>query len=445
MPATINLQQVFIDYPRIQVYMDVLDESGKPIQNLTKFDFKAAVADQWLPFQSVMPFRSANEGVGYAILVDTSLTITTIRFREMKAAIGLWIDRLGDKDQMALIQVGATPILMQNFTSNHTALKQALDALKLNQNRTALYASLIGALKAFPGSKAPQRRVILVLTDGRDDDDRTGETLRKLFRCIDEQRTPIFAIGVTKEPPPRVADKAIKTLAEIAASSKGLYRPLATASISSLYEEMCQAILRVYVGAISCESCPHDGRNYGFKVDIRGRGSALDQIVILPPQPLPQKVWYHRKPAIIGSALLFLLLLAAVLVWLILHRRKKLKLAKPVAVIPVPDMIPLPLRPSIKIMLAVLGKEKRFEFDVVGRILLGRGEQCDVCLSSDASIGDRQCEIFQRDNALYLRDLEKPGKTAVNGMTIQQPRLLESSDIIRIGNTELRILFGTMR
>jgi hypothetical protein len=434
LPATINLQQVLVDLPSIRVYMDVTGADGKPVPNLTAADVKIAVADRWLPFKSLVPFQSTGEGVAYSVLVDVSQSINSQRFEEMRAAVASWIDRLGDKDRMELLKVGTTAEIAQGFTANHEDLLRVLKSLKRDAARTALYAALIRAMREQSSEDLPARRVIVVLTDGKDDDDLTGQTQLNLLSDIDQIRVPIFAIGVTAVPPKPTADKFLKSLAEIALRSNGLYRPLEASSAASLYEEMRQAILRVYVGSLWCDSCPHDGRSYGLKVNVRGRDSSLVQIVLLPPTKVSP--WYRTTPALVGVALI-VVILAGLAIWFILRRHKRPP-DPVVAVIPPKQ----PQRRGQEIVFAVLGKQTRYEAELVDRVVLGTNAQCDVCLPGDNSILDRHCEISQRDGFLFIRDLGNPGATAVNGVTIRQPHRIENHDIVRVGRTELRILVG---
>jgi len=448
-PTVVKLQQVFVDLPSIKVYMDVLDANGKPVPSLVAADFKAAVADRWLPVKSVTQFQSTGQGVAYAVLIDTSLSISMKRFEEIRAAVALWIDRLGANDRMALLRVGTKPEFAQRFTASHSDLIAALNGLKQNSDRTALYASLVAAMDSYQTAGAlPERRAIVVLTDGVDDDDTTGRTSDDVLKKINDSRVPIYAIGITAVPPTPSADQSLKTLAELAALSNGLYLPLGRALIADLYEEIRQVILRVYVGSLSCDSCPHDGRPYGFKMVARGVGSDVEQIILLPPDK--QEPW--DKELRVWIILALVVVLASLVIGWFLKRRKgpETGILPIIDLSPVPDPLPpfppSPSRPpGIPIVFAVVGKQKKYQAELVDRIVVGRGSLCAISIPGDDSVAEHHCEIFQRDGLLYIRDLDKPGATSINGAPMGPNQKLQSGDKIRLGGTDFHILVGASK
>ena len=68
---------------------------------------------------------------------------------------------------------------------------------------------------------------------------------------------------------------------------------------------------------------------------------------------------------------------------------------------------------------------------------MGReGERCDVVLD-DHSVSSRHACVKLEQSRFYLYDLASRNGTFVNGLRVEEPRLLDDGDEIRIGRTRL--------
>ncbi len=432
-PTSVTLQQVYVHLPSVVAYMDVLHADETPFSGLGVRDFRAVLADQWLSFDSVEPFEKTGDGVTYIAVVDVSRSIRLQQFEDMIAALRMWVNHLSSKDRMALVAIGNTARLVQDFTASKANLLARLDQLKPNGSRTALYASLIEGMQITKGRvDLPLRRALVVLTDGRNDDDTTGSSEEDVHQAIEQYRTPIFAIGITRKPPPRNADPYLAILAGFASSSHGIYVPLEESSIGGTYDQILDAIRRVYVGRLSCARCPHDGRKYAFKVIAGGRESVAAQLTLFPPTPPPPAKRSFRW-LIVGLADLLAVVIVLLVAW-------RLNWFKPHA--PPPALPPPPPRPSMPLTLVTIGGQRQYKAALIDRITVGRDHSCEVCVDSDDTIAPRHCELYMDAGNVYVRNLDSSARTAVNGALIQMPQQFESNDIIRVGRSEFRVLFG---
>ena len=452
-PATVNVQQTFLDVPLIQVYTEVLDEQDHAVSGLTTADFRVMAAGDWLRFESVKTFRNDGAGVAYALLVDVSGSVQAV-FPEIQQAARTWIENVTNKDRIALVKVGSSRE-PPAFSAKSGELLQSVDDLEATDQRTLLYDSLFRTLRAFATeSDLPRRRAIVLVTDGRDDDDRSGTTVVKLKEEIENSRVPVFAIGVTPTPPGPNASPALKELAGLAASSGGAYYPLDKSSVEDLYEDIHNRILDAYVGTLRCDSCPHDGAPHGLKVVVRGVESGLVQ----PPffgMGLP---WYKRRGALGFAALIVALVAVGALYAVRFHRalaeshgrraqqdedtQERLRLLaatvrdqqtktdRIVKVLGPDSQEPDPAAPT-KIQLWLVNKRGvGYELEFHDRVTIGKGYDCHVRIADDA-IFDHECEIQRRDKGFVLVDR--------NGNVVHS---LAHADEFRVGATKLRFLIG---
>lgn len=72
--------------------------------------------------------------------------------------------------------------------------------------------------------------------------------------------------------------------------------------------------------------------------------------------------------------------------------------------------------------------------------LVGRKEECDVCLNHK-SVSKMHCVIVKTDGLLLLRDLGSTNGTRVNGQRVRRAALLPN-DQLNIANYKFRVHFG---
>jgi hypothetical protein len=112
-------------------------------------------------------------------------------------------------------------------------------------------------------------------------------------------------------------------------------------------------------------------------------------------------------------------------------------LRPPLAGIPIPAS---PLRPTRLVVVesSILDPGAEFELDRVD-VTIGRGGQNDVALEGDEFASARHVRIEPRGDGIWVQDLDSTNGTFVNGIRIEQRRRLDPGDVVRVGETELRL------
>ena len=72
-------------------------------------------------------------------------------------------------------------------------------------------------------------------------------------------------------------------------------------------------------------------------------------------------------------------------------------------------------------------------------IAVGRGGQNDVPLDGDDFTSARHARFEARGDGLWVEDLGSTNGTFVNGARVTTPRRLRKGDIVRVGQTDLRV------
>ena len=82
------------------------------------------------------------------------------------------------------------------------------------------------------------------------------------------------------------------------------------------------------------------------------------------------------------------------------------------------------------------------DFNVNNELIIGRisGENV-YALPNDLMVSKQHCRLFVSGSDLYLEDLGSANHTYLNGTIITEPTHIQSGDTIRLGKTELGIVY----
>ena len=72
-------------------------------------------------------------------------------------------------------------------------------------------------------------------------------------------------------------------------------------------------------------------------------------------------------------------------------------------------------------------------------VTIGRGGQNDVQLPDDDFASARHARVVPRPDGLWVEDVGSTNGTFVNGARLQRPRRLNPGDVVRVGQTDLRL------
>jgi VWFA-related protein len=445
--------------PVMTVYLDIVDAAGQPASDLTPAGFSAALGGKSATVNDIKPFLETGEGVAYTFLVDISKSIGTAQFGEMRAAIQTWIAGLKPADRAAICTFGEDYQLLVDFTADKQQLTAALDGLAPRDMHTRLYLAIDRAVELAQRVDAslPVRRVIVVLSDGKDEG--SALTPEDVLLKMRASQLPIYSIGLSRLP---AAEKQryLDVLRRFSNVSGGLYEEAAAGKLSQLYAAIQQAILRVFTVHLACASCPADGRSYPLEVTLtqgaRGlKAVPLEVIPLAGPRPPPpvavESHWWSRMP-------FWVWLLAGVAVvaaagFAVLRRRQAASSS------PVPDdaskgslgltaaefkvtQRPEPNQGKPIKLTVVVGKDagSSYELRLQDKAVIGRANDCDLVVP-DAEVSNHHCELALVSGQVLVYDLGSMNSTYVNGVPIRERHKLESRDTISVGDTELRVHF----
>jgi len=183
-----------LDKTNFVVYEDSGDGKGPQPQNITSF------------LRKDIP-------VSIGIVVDNSGSMRTKRAAVTKAVLNL-IQASNPQDEVFVVNFNDDPYLDQDFTASGGLLREALDRVD-SRGGTALYDAVIASADHLAKGAKKDKKVLLVITDGVDNESR--ESLESAIRAVQNDAGPtIYTIGILAkdEPGGKRAKRALQALSD---------------------------------------------------------------------------------------------------------------------------------------------------------------------------------------------------------------------------------------
>lgn len=512
--------------PSLRLYLDVETDGGQFLEDIDVGALSGTLGQNALRLGSSKPFTSSGEGVAFIFLVDVSASLSPERFDEIRSAIDSWISNLALNDRAAILAFGEQSELVVDLTRDIDALRAGLQSLAPTDRLTLLHRGLADALTLSQrqDENLPSRRVIVLLSDGRDEG--SGLALEDVLERLRNQPMPIYAIGHSQFGEPQ-RSRDLNVLRRLASNSGGAFFESDQTAFAESYAWISRAIDRVLIVDAVCPDCAPDGRSYRLQLRLQKDGRVLTEgteVRLLPMATAAADVApspNSSAPALETEApsaqtsppgllrfwplLLGVFLLAGALA-LMLRRRppvveEEIELTPPAAppapvepspppvapadssgegalagagsrlrgksidsgrLAPTPDALPKvklrprteidseageldperPLRRRVVRLVVVRGQNKGREYRTVlrARAVVGTRSTCDCVLAGEENIGKEQFELLQRDDQVYVQNLDEHRPTLINGLAMKSRQPVNSGDLVGTQDTILRVM-----
>lgn len=172
----------------ISVPVTVSDREGRYISGLKKEDF--AIYQDGVK-QKIDFFATEDEPVSVALLLDTSASTKDV-LDKIKDAAKDFIELLNPNDQCLVATFDSQVKILSPFTSDRKPLKQSLEKIQAAEREGTLVFSAVRQITQNFSADAPGRKVIVLLSDGKD----YGSTISKteLFSQLEESDILIYSV-----------------------------------------------------------------------------------------------------------------------------------------------------------------------------------------------------------------------------------------------------------
>jgi Ca-activated chloride channel family protein len=179
----------------VRVFVTVTDRDGRLVTTLAREDFE--VRDEGKP-QPISLFDNSPQPIQLIVMLDVSGSMEG-NLRLLRESSEELIERLRPEDVAAIGTFGREIEISPTFTRDPAALRAALPTSIPGDAPTPLWQAVDQAMDAF-GEGGDERRVILVLSDGKDTGPASfGQRFVTQVEVIDRSREDdvmIYAIGL---------------------------------------------------------------------------------------------------------------------------------------------------------------------------------------------------------------------------------------------------------
>jgi Ca-activated chloride channel family protein len=243
----------------------VLDVRRHLVTNLAPTNF--AVYEDNQP-QKITSFKREDIPVSIGIVVDNSGSMRTKRAAVTKAVLNL-IQASNPQDEVFVVNFNDDPYLDQDFTNRLDPLREALDRVD-SRGGTALYDAVIASADHLAKGAKKEKKVLLVVTDGVDNESR--ESLESAIRKVQDDNGPtIYTIGILgDEPGIKRAKRALQSLSD---QTGGVaFFPKDLVEVDEISQEVARDIRNQYSLTYKPSNPRSNGGYRKVKVEARAPG-----------------------------------------------------------------------------------------------------------------------------------------------------------------------------
>ncbi len=178
------------DVDEVVLHATVIDQKQHLVTDLGQRNFVVYEDDR--P-QEITKFSREDIPVSLGILVDNSGSMRDKRAAVTKAVLNL-VRASNRDDEVFIVNFNDEPFLDQDFTSDSNLMHEALDRVD-SRGGTALYDSVIASADHLAKGARKEKKVLLVITDGEDNESR--DSLEQAIRSVQNDNGPtIYTIGI---------------------------------------------------------------------------------------------------------------------------------------------------------------------------------------------------------------------------------------------------------
>ncbi len=191
------VQKDVSEYPKVKLYLDIRDEMGNPLENLSQKIFflsqKDAQSGEYIKREITSALQlNENESININLVADVSGSMDDDMYT-IKGIMNNFLNtvQFGVGDEIALTTFSDASYVAQNFTSDKSSIIERINWMEA-YGGTKLYDTLIESVMRVYGQSGA--KCVIAFTDGFDN--RSISTADEVVRVAQNTGIPIFIIGI---------------------------------------------------------------------------------------------------------------------------------------------------------------------------------------------------------------------------------------------------------
>ena len=217
--------------------------------------------------QKIETFQEAVNPVSMVLALDSSGSMKKSS-EQVIAAARTFVEAVRPEDSLAVLVFADTPLLAHGLGKDRASILETIDRYRA-EGGTALYDALCDSFQLLRETKG--RRAIVVLTDGRDEDNPgTGPgSLRsydEVLQLLRQAEATVFTVGLG----PKIDQEKLRQLPQV--SGGQAYFPLDVSTLPAEYAKILENLRRRYVLSYTSTNAAHDGKWRSVEIRAKSEG-----------------------------------------------------------------------------------------------------------------------------------------------------------------------------
>jgi VWFA-related protein len=249
----------------VVLHATVKNARGELVTNLSQDAF--TVYDNGKP-QRIEVFRREDIPVSLGLLIDNSGSMRLLRAKVEAAALAC-VRASHPEDEAFVLNFGDKPQLDVPLTSDVRKLEAGITRVD-SIGGTAMRDAIEVATEYLVASAQRERKVLLVITDGKDN--ASVASLAQIRKHAQQREVTIYAIGLLNDEPHATSGSVRHELNELTESTGGAaYYPATLEGVDAVAVEVAREIRNQYTIAFS-RTDQLDGSYRKLRLVVRGEG-----------------------------------------------------------------------------------------------------------------------------------------------------------------------------
>lgn len=317
----IRVDQIYYDqYPEMKAYVVIKNSKGEIVSGLSPslFSFRVDSADVKVK-SKIIPFSMTDKSVDYVIMVSNNGIMEGEPFDFQKNAILKFVELMNDNDTLSVYTIGEDAGVVCEDVNRKSFDSSIINDIELSDAQPRLYDSIVNLIRKVE-QKKNKRKVIIILSDGRDQNSRF--TKEQLEETLGNISIPIYSVGIRV-----LSNSTLSNLDEISQVTGGAYYYSASnKNIPDNLKKIIECCKQTYVVDLKVKNIKADNLPHILEVKVEEAESKGKALKTFKAVKLPFPKWL--KILLIVLAVVFVVCVIVFIIVLRIQKRKSMGITK---------------------------------------------------------------------------------------------------------------------
>ena len=258
------------EYPKIKLYLDVVNEAGETVRGLTEKDVviqsgRGASSELKALTVDKLVMLDKNEGISLGLVADVSGSMAE-SMGVLKQVMDEFVSSIqfAQDDEVEFVKFGSQAYICNSFTNDAAAIRNSIQQLQ-PEDRTRLYDTLINEIARIQAQQ--NAKCIIAFTDGWDNE--SISTYQDVADYAERCGVPVYLVGIGP-------DIDVTGLTTIAQRSGGSYQNISDVSaLIDIYQGIYQESKELYCLEYTIDAADDFASEVRTKVELEGAAIRL--------------------------------------------------------------------------------------------------------------------------------------------------------------------------